>query len=320
MLCHHLNSREVVSTNLDNIALMHQGHLPNALNRAAVMELNCRIFAGIEVTGYTPGTFRPASPPGAFNISSRILPSQGNRLIFSMRSLVDEAALARFDQALTALTPNRLKPLSTSEFIAQISAIYARLDYTHPFWDGNSRTFRTLMEMAAHEAGFDLNWDQIAASQALRDALYCARSIEANRLALKDPAQAHVRESVENMLEALSDQRSLSELLAQEEIVTPIRALALIKAIQESFNAASHEPIRFQQHLSQACRQLSTQYPEITDALTQLTCFMEAKISHDPRGYHTLLHLILPNFYRIIASGQTTITSERLLQAIASNQ
>ena len=50
-----------------------------------------------------------------------------------MRSLVDEAALARFDQALTALTPNRLKPLSTSEFIAQISAIYARLDYTHPF-------------------------------------------------------------------------------------------------------------------------------------------------------------------------------------------
>lgn len=37
MLCHHLNSREVVSTNLDNIALMHQGHLPNALNRAAVI-------------------------------------------------------------------------------------------------------------------------------------------------------------------------------------------------------------------------------------------------------------------------------------------
>lgn len=128
MLCHHLNSREVVSTNLDNIALMHQGHLPNALNRAAVMELNCRIFAGIEVTGYTPGTFRPASPPGAFNISSRSLPSQGNRLIFSMRSLVDAAALARFDQALAELTPNRLKPLSTSEFIAQISAIYARLD------------------------------------------------------------------------------------------------------------------------------------------------------------------------------------------------
>lgn len=68
MLCHHLNSREVVSTNLDNIALMHQGHLPNALNRAAVMELNCRIFAGIEVAGYTPGTFRPASDPSAFNI------------------------------------------------------------------------------------------------------------------------------------------------------------------------------------------------------------------------------------------------------------
>ena len=65
--------------------------------------------------------------------------------------------------------------------------------------------------------------------------------------------------------------------------------------------------MRFQQHLSQACRKLSIQYPEITAALTQLTCFMEAKISHDPRGYHTLLHLVLPAFYRVIASGQTTI-------------
>ena len=127
-----------------------------------------------------------------------------------------------------------------SEFIAQISAIYARLDYTHPFWDGNSRTFRTLMEMAAHEAGFDLNWDQISASQALRDALYCARSIEANRLALKDPAQAHVRESVENMLEALSDQRSLSELLTQEEIVTPIRAFRRALTLQATSPCASN--------------------------------------------------------------------------------
>lgn len=321
MIYANLNTREVISANLDNIALLLAEQLPATINRETVLELNRRIFAGIEVAGYTPGTFRPASDPGAFNISSRNLPSQSNRQIFSMRSLVDEAALARFDQALTELTPNRLKPLSTSEFIAQISAIYARLDYTHPFWDGNSRTFRTLMEKAAHEAGFDLNWNHIASSQALRDALYCARSIEANRLALKDPAQAHVRESVENMLEALSDQRSLSELLAQEEIVTPIRALALIKAIQESFNAASHEPMRFQQHLSQACRKLSIQYPEITAALTQLTCFMEAKISHDPRGYHTLLHLVLPAFYRVIASGQTTITPELLSQSVpTSNQ
>ena len=78
--------------------------------------------------------------------------------------------------------------------------------------------------------------------------------------------------------------------------------------------------MRFQQHLSQACRQLSIQYPEITAALTQLTSYIEAKLTCDQRGYHTLLHLILPNFYRIIASGQTTITSERWLQAIASNQ
>ena len=100
--------------------------------------------------------------------------------------------------------------------------------------------------------------------------------------------------------------------------MTPIRALALIKAIQDSFNAANHDPKRFQQHLSQECRKLSTQYPEITAALTQLTCFMEVNITNDPRGYHTLLHQVLPAFYRVIASGQTTITPELLSQAVST--
>lgn len=86
MLYSHLNAREVVATNLDNIALRFAEQLPATLNRETVLELNRRIFAGIEVAGYTPGTLRPASAPGAFNLSSRTLPTQGNRLIFSMRS------------------------------------------------------------------------------------------------------------------------------------------------------------------------------------------------------------------------------------------
>ena len=108
MIYANLNTREVISANLDNIALLLAEQLPATINRETVLELNRRIFAGIEVAGYTPGTFRPASDPGAFNISSRNLPSQSNRQIFSMRSLVDEAALARFDQALTELTSNTL--------------------------------------------------------------------------------------------------------------------------------------------------------------------------------------------------------------------
>lgn len=118
------------------------------------------------------------------------------------------------------------------------------------------------------------------------------------------------------MLEALSDQRSLSELLAQKEIVTPIRALALLKAIQESCSAANHAPKRFKQHLSHECLQLGTKYPEIQAALEQLTHFMEAKIANDPRGYYTLLHLVLPAFYQVIASGETTITPELLPQTL----
>ena len=111
MFFQNINEDLVIAANARNIEKLRKETIPATINRETVLELNRRIFAGIEVAGYIPGTFRPASAPDAFNLSSRNLPSQGNRQIFSMRSLVDEAALARFDQALTELTPNRLKPL-----------------------------------------------------------------------------------------------------------------------------------------------------------------------------------------------------------------
>ena len=117
MFFQNINEDLVIAANTRNIRKLRKETIPATINRETVLELNRRIFAGIEVAGYTPGTFRPASDPGAFNISSRNLPSQSNRQIFSMRSLVDEAALARFDQALTELTPidsSHLVPLSLS--------------------------------------------------------------------------------------------------------------------------------------------------------------------------------------------------------------
>ena len=97
-----------------------------------------------------------------------------------------------------------LKKLTTNEFIKSISDLYARLDYTHPFVDGNSRTFRTFTKQVANSAGFLLDWDKTASSDRYRDALYCARGICANNLALSDPLQANFKEYIQNMNEDIS--------------------------------------------------------------------------------------------------------------------
>ena len=157
MIYQHINEKEVLSANYNNIRLLLKGHLSQPINQETIKELNKSIFAGIAVKNYTPGTFRQPSQPEDFNISSRILKSQDDRQIYSMRSLMDEKALQRFDNALALINPDKFKHLTTKEFTKQICSIYAALDYTHPFQDGNSRTFRTFTQMAAKDSGFKLD-------------------------------------------------------------------------------------------------------------------------------------------------------------------
>lgn len=312
MIYPSINHKEVVSINNANILILREDHLPINLNRETVKEINRRIFDGVQVTGYTPGTFRRAEKPGSFNLSSRILVSQNDRQIFSMRSLMDENALKRLDTALYALRPDRLKMLNTDEFTKQISVIYANLDYTHPFIDGNSRTFRTFTEMAAQDAGFDLNWDKISFNQYLRDELYCARSIEVNRLALSDPDQSANKEYISNMLAELQDKRDLNQLLKQERIITPTRAIAFQKGVQQCFNHAQMDALQFKHELLEICRQLSVQYPEIKPPLIQLSGFLNTMINdkNDLQAYQNLSLKVLPAFYKELEAGKVDISLE----------
>ena len=301
-----INDDHVILINTLNISQLRKETLPEKLNRDTVKEINRRIFAGVEVADYTPGTFRNAAEPGSFNLSSRNLKSQNDRQIFSMRSFMDESALKRFDFTLGTIQPELFKQLNTAEFTQKISEIYANLDYTHPFLDGNSRTFRTFTQMAAKSAGFDLNWDRVAESQFLRDELYCARSIEANRLAAADPAQSHVRENVLNMLDDLSDKRDLNQLLSEERIITPYRALAFKHAVQQCFNTAGNDLLQLKNQLLLSCRTLSEQYQEIEAPLRELAKYINTavKAHNDVHGAQTCIK-VLTAFYWDLETGET---------------
>ena len=115
MIYQHINEKEVLSANYNNIRLLLKNSLSQPITQETVKELNRKVFAGIEVKNYVPGTFRYPSLPTDFNISSRLLKSQNNRQIYSMRSLMDAKALQRFDNALALLNPDNLKHLTTKE-------------------------------------------------------------------------------------------------------------------------------------------------------------------------------------------------------------
>ena len=318
MIYQHINEKEVLSANYNNIRLLLKGHLSQPINQETVKELNRSIFAGITVKNYTPGTFRQPSQPEDFNISSRILKSQNDRQIYSMRSLMDEKALQRFDNALALINPDNLKHLTTKEFTQQICSIYATLDYTHPFQDGNSRTFRTFTQIAAKDSGFKLDWQKIASSQFLRDELYCARSIEVNRLAIVDPDQASHTEFINNMLEDLSDKRDLAGLFVQQKIITPYRALDFKQEIQNCFNFAKNSPDAFKSAFKLSCLNLSKRHPEIDTALKKINSAIDITIKNkeDIKGYQVSAHIILPTFYKLIEQGYQSISQEQFKAAM----
>lgn len=313
-----INDYFVLLRNTRNAAVLVCGPLPDPLDRAAVKSFNAAIFDGVQVAGYCPGTFRGASPAGDLNISSRDVSSQSSRTIFSMRSFMDERALMRFDEALSMMKPDVLSGLTTSEFAQTISRIYALLDYTHPFFDGNSRTFRALTSLLSRHAGFNLNWDKTAVSMYLRDELYCARAVEVNRLALSDPDQQHYCWMIENMLGDLSDKRDLCTLLLQEKLVTPLRAEAFRSAVQRCFDRADNSPQAFKVSLCEELRSLEVEYSEFEGAFRLLGECIGRTIrdDHDLFGYQQAASVLLPAFYRLLEQGCREITAQQLTVAL----
>lgn len=313
-----INDFDVLAKNSRNITAILKTELPSVIDRNTVKNLNLAIFHGIELRDYQPGTFRKPAPQGDLNVSSRELKSQGNRTIYSMRSYMDNNALIRFDYALNLIKTKELKQLNTKEFTDEISFIYAALDYTHPFYDGNSRTFRTLTELVAKQAGYEINWKKIASDQYLRDELYCARSIEVNRLAFRDPEQKQFQSIINNMLEDLSDKRDLSGLFTQQKLITPFRSIDFKQEIQSCFNLAKNNPEAFKSAFTLSCLNLSNRHPEINTALKQINSAIAATIKskEDIKGYQVSAHVILPAFYKLIDQGYQSISQAQFKAAM----
>lgn len=138
---------------------------------AHLREVHRRIFQ--DLPHHHPGEFRPNAPGHSKN---RELEATGERILvpYALRPEIDQ----KLGPTLDALQGGKaLRGFDLLEMSEAVSQTYARLDYLHPFREGNSRTLRTFTEQLARENGHELDWGTTNVTPQSRNALYIARDM-----------------------------------------------------------------------------------------------------------------------------------------------
>ena len=196
------------------IELLHDP-IKGDFNVAYLKEINRRIFQdlpGFKFDDVTPGEYRSPCPLGKDWIKQRELTSIGAYSVVAY-SPMDEVAQEQLESILSDVDLDKLRKMDVSEFVEEMGKLYTKLDYIHPFGDGNSRTLRVFTRQLANEAGYILDWSRFAEGNAGRDILYIARDLSVNEIAQQIVKNADTRREIAFSLDQLSGNRNLPDLL-----------------------------------------------------------------------------------------------------------
>ena len=133
-----------------------------------LLEIHRRIFQDLPHHG--PGQWRPDAP---HHIKARALETLGARYYvpYAPRWEVPDG----LSRTLTPALLPELAHLPQPALAQRLAALYADLDYWHPFAEGNSRTLRVFTRQIARQLGYVLDWGGSNADNRARDILYVAR-------------------------------------------------------------------------------------------------------------------------------------------------
>ena len=110
---------------------------------------------------------------------------------------MDKNSIEDAKAVLNSINLEKMKGLNKSEFAKELADIYKKLDYFHPFPDGNSRTLREFTRILSEEAGFKLDW-----SCSSQQEIYLARDFEVNTIALSKVSDQNQKSYLEGEIEA----------------------------------------------------------------------------------------------------------------------
>jgi cell filamentation protein len=105
---------------------------------------------------------------------------------------------------------NYLKGTDQPEFVQKLAATYVKLNYMHPFPEGNGRATQTFLSQLATDAGYRLDFSQVSATQW-------------NRAAARSMPQVNVREPA---LQRPHDVTLIHEVFQRVTSAAPNRELA----------------------------------------------------------------------------------------------
>lgn len=305
---YHCNSR---------IKELEKSQLPEHVDSQYIKNLNANIFQDMASLGieYPAGQFRAPSPVGDLNISLR--PLSNGASIYCMRSFMDDKAKARFENVLDEIDASRYGKMTTADITKKLSELYTALDYTHPFVDGNSRTFRTFTRQVAKASGYELDWNKTAQLASRRDDLYCARALGAARQAISDPSQKQFEDYIRNMMEDInypSPRKELGELFDSLHMITPFRALEFKAQIQKSIDCAGNDARKFERDCTARLAELGGKFPEIKNDMLQASAALQAEFKrHEPlKAYSMSLRVLLPAYGDLLNQGHTNLQQHQL--------
>lgn len=113
-------------------------------------------------------------------------------------SPMDKNSVKEAENVLNSISIERMKGLSQCELAKEISDIYKKIDYIHPFPDGNSRTLREFTRTLSEEVGFKLDWSKNSQQE-----IYLARDFEVNNITLSKVSNQAQKCFLEDEIEAI---------------------------------------------------------------------------------------------------------------------
>lgn len=190
-------------------------------NLKRLQEINQYLFQDLPKLGkeyaefYKPGIFRQEVAKGVIWTKSRKMPGikYTSNIVYSNmdKQIINETEKYLKDN----IDINKMKRMQTKTFVKKMTEIYSKLDYLHPFRDGNSRTIREFTRELASRAGFEMNWEKSNLNQERRNELYIARDIAVNQIAHEKMQIPEGKYDIEMYMKSFKNCKKLEEILSE---------------------------------------------------------------------------------------------------------